>query len=428
MSSPARQSMPEQPSADGAKVLPVPITVAGEPGGLIAGTREYRRANLALFFAGFSTFSLMYCAQPLMPIFSTYFGVSPAQSSFSLSLTTGLLALSIFIVGINAQRLARKPLMAISLAVSAGLTLIAALMPDWHHLLILRALLGIALGGVPAVAMAYLAEEVHPDGLGLAMGLYVGGTAFGGMAGRVLTGLFADFYSWRVAMGAIGVTGLLAAGVFIMLLPKSVRFVPSTTATLRSVANDLLGHLRHGALLGLFAISFLLMGGFVSIYNYAGYRLLAPPYNLSQAVVGAIFAVYLVGIVASAWFGRLADRHGRIRMLALGLTLMLAGTLTTLAHNLYWIVFGIALLTFGFFAAHAVASGTVGKLARGAKVQAASLYLLAYYLGSSMLGSVGGSFWSHAGWPGVVAMVSTALLIALLICYSLAGVAPPNRR
>ncbi|HEY4071761.1 MAG TPA: MFS transporter [Herbaspirillum sp.] len=402
--------------------------VSPQATGLVSGTGQYRRANWALFCAGFSTFSLLYCAQPLLPIFSTYFGVSPAHSSFSVSLTTGLLALSILIVGANAQRLPRKGLMGLSLLVSAVLTVLASTMPDWSHLLLLRALLGIALGGVPAVAMAYLAEEVHPDSLGLAMGLYVGGNAFGGMGGRVITGLIADFTSWRVAMAAIGVIGLIAAGLFMVLLPKSVRFVPHKTANLRSVSKGLTGHLTHGALLGLFAIAFLLMGGFVTIYNYAGYRLQAPPYNMSQALVGAIFTVYLVGIVASAWFGRLADRHGRIKMLTIGIALMLAGTLITLAHAVVWIVIGIAVLTFGFFAAHAVASGTVGQLARGNKAQAASLYLLAYYLGSSVLGSAGGSIFSYAGWGGVTAMVCAAQLIGLLICYRLAAAVPAPAR
>jgi YNFM family putative membrane transporter len=389
--------------------------------GLIAGTSAYRRANWALFCAGFSTFSLMYCAQPLLPVFAAHFGVSPAQSSLALSLTTGMLALSIIVVGVNAQRLPRKPLMAISLFASAVLTLAAAAMPDWSHLLVLRALVGIALGGVPAVAMAYLAEEVHPNSLGLAMGLYIAGSAFGGMAGRVITGLFADFYSWRVAMAAIGTAGLISAALFTALLPKSVRFLPSATATWRSARDDLGGHLKHGALLCLFALGFLLMGGFVTVYNYAGFRLMAPPYMMNQSLVGAIFTVYLVGIVASAWFGRLADRYSRIGMLTLGILLMLAGALMTLMQPVFWIVLGVAVLTFGFFAAHSIASGTVGKLARGAKAQAASLYLLAYYLGSSVLGSVGGNIWSHGGWPGVIAMVCAVLTIALWVCYRLAG-------
>ena len=394
-------------------------SVSTGPSFLTPGSTAFRCANFALFCAGFSTFSLLYCVQPLLPLFSSYFHVSPAQSSLSLSCTTFLLALSILAVGLRAERFSRKQLMACSLLASSALTLIAACLPNWGAMLLTRSLLGIALGGVPAVAMAYLAEEMHPDGLGLAMGLYIGGTAFGGMAGRFITGLVADFFSWRAAMGTIGVLGLLSAGLFVRYLPKSSQFRPRRGTALNGVRTAFMQHLRDRRLLGLFGLGFVLMGGFVTTYNYAGYRLMAAPYHLSQSAVGAIFIVYLVGIVASAWFGRLADRHGRVNMLTIAVALMLCGALLTLAHPLSIIVIGITLLTFGFFAGHSVASGTVGRLAGSAKALAASLYLLAYYLGSSVMGSTGGMLWSHAGWPGVVAFVGTALAAGLVVCLRL---------
>src|SRR5665647_3875680 len=37
--------------------------------------------------------------------------------------------------------------------------------------------------GLPAVAMAYVAEEFHPSGMGGVMGLYISGTGLGGMTG-----------------------------------------------------------------------------------------------------------------------------------------------------------------------------------------------------------------------------------------------------
>jgi len=43
--------------------------------------------------------------------------------------------------------------------------------------LLTRFLIGIAAAGIPAVAMAYIAEEVHGDSIGGAMGLYIGGGA-----------------------------------------------------------------------------------------------------------------------------------------------------------------------------------------------------------------------------------------------------------
>lgn len=379
------------------------------------GTAAFRRANWALFAAGFSTFSLMYCVQPLLPLFADHFNVSPAQSSLSLSLTTGLLALAIFLVGFWSSRLPRKSVMAASLFASGVLTLAVAATPDWHALLAVRALQGLVLGGVPAVAMAYLAEEVSSADLGFAMGLYIGGSAFGGMMGRVITGLVADHSDWRVALVVVGVVGVLSAVLFVLALPASRHFKPQKGGGWAAARQGFATHLVDPNLLSLFALGFLLMGGFVTVYNYAGFRLMAPPYLLSQTLISAIFTVYLVGIFASALFGRLADRYGRGAMLCTGVGTMLVGLLLTVAANLVIMVAGVVVLTFGFFAAHSVASGWVGRLARGYKAQAASLYLLAYYLGSSVLGSVGGKCWEWAGWGGVVGLIGAFLVLSVVL-------------
>jgi MFS transporter, YNFM family, putative membrane transport protein len=377
------------------------------------GSRAYWRAALALLFAGYATFSLLYCVQPLLPEFTKSFGVTPAVSALAVSVSTAALAIAIFIAGFVSESWSRHRLMTLSLLGSSVMTLAAALLPDWHSLLIVRALAGFALGGVPAVAMAYLAEEVHPEGLGLAMGLYVGGTAIGGMAGRVISGILADFFGWRVAIGGIGVLGLLATLAFRALLPPSRRFRPRRGVGFHHHRRSLAGHLRHGGLPFLFLMGFVLMGSFVTLYNYVGYRLIGAPFRLSQTEIGAIFTVYLTGVVASPWSGKMADAFGRGRVLIASLLLMMLGIALTLSFSLPVIVAGIACLTFGFFAGHAVASGWVGRLAAQAKGQAAALYLLAYYIGSSLIGSYGGHFWTGYGWPGVAGLIGVLLLIGL---------------
>jgi YNFM family putative membrane transporter len=330
-----------------------------------------------------------------------------------------LLALSIFVAGLMSDSLSRKTLMTASLCASALLNLAAAAAPDWHTLLLVRALEGLALGGLPAVAMAYISEEVHPNGLGLAMGLYVSGTAFGGMAGRIVTGVVADAFSWRVALATIGVLGLLASVAFVLLLPPSRRFVPTRGRGLAEPRRALAVLLRQPGLPQLFALGFLFMGGFVTIYNYIGFRLLLPPYGLSQTAIGAIFTVYLVGMVASTWCGRLADRYGRARLVQAAVLLMAAGLTLMLAQSLACVIAGIVVLTFGFFAGHAVASGWVGQLAPRSKGLASSLYLLAYYLGSSLLGSLGGHFWAADGWLGVSMLVAVLLACAWALALDL---------
>jgi YNFM family putative membrane transporter len=166
----------------------------------------------------------------------------------------------------------------------------------------------------------------------------------------------------------------------------------------------------------LFAEAFLLMGGFVSVYNYIAYRLLAPPYSLSQAAAGLIFLVYPVGVVSSAVLGSLALRLGRRVVMGASILLMAAGLLITLAAPVWAMVLGVAGVTAGFFGAHSVASAWVGDRAEGARAQASALYLLAYYVGSSVLGSATGFVWARAGWPGVVAAVGVFTLVAFGIC------------
>jgi YNFM family putative membrane transporter len=60
-----------------------------------------------------------------------------------------------------------------SICGAALLNLVSSVAPTWEVLLVVRSLEGLVLGGVPAVAMAYLSEEIPPDRLGRAMGLYV---------------------------------------------------------------------------------------------------------------------------------------------------------------------------------------------------------------------------------------------------------------
>lgn len=375
---------------------------------------EVSRITFALFLAGFATFSLLYCVQPLLPVFTRSFGVTPAASSLSLSLSTGFLAFAIFLAAPVSEGLGRRGLMFTSLTLAAALNIAAALAPDWRLLLIARAAEGIALGGIPAVAMTYLAEEMPAARLGLAMGIYIAGNAFGGMCGRVGAGILAEHSSWRVAMGVTGAIGLAAAAGFLLLLPPSRNFTPQRGFRpghhLRAWGN----HFRNPALPMLFAIGFLAMGAFVTIYNYAGFRLMAPPYRLSQTQLGLIFAVYVFGIAASSLAGALADKAGRFPTLVGGICITVLGVLLTALHALPLLVLGIIALTIGFFATHSVASSWVGRLADGNKGHASALYLLAYYLGSSVAGSAGGWFWAHGGWNAVT--LFTLALLALALC------------
>ncbi len=394
-----------------------------QPAYIEKGTRLFRRTNWALFAGGFATIALLYCEQPMLPEYSAAIALSAAQSSLALSISTVTLAVGLLFTGPLSDAVGRKPVMVAALLAAALCTLLAPLMPSWETLLLMRALVGLALSGLVAVAMSYLSEEIHPPHLGLAMGLYISGNALGGMSGRLLSGVLVDFVSWQAAVASLGLLGLGAALLFWRLLPDSRHFRP-TPLSLANLAEGLRLHFSDRGLPWLFLEAFLLMGGFVTLFNYIGYRLLEAPYGMSQAFVGLLSVVYLSGTYSSTQAGVLADRLGRHRVFWPAILLMLAGALLTLAGPLLLVLGGMLLFAFGFFAAHSLASSWVGRRALRARGQASSLYLFSYYLGSSVAGTAGGFFWAHAGWNGVAGFIAALLGVALLVALHLSRLPP----
>lgn len=401
---------------DELSVKPVSATTPSE--WIERGSPQFMRVTLALFSAGLATFALLYCVQPILPVLSQQFGVSPAESSISLSLSTGLMALGLLFTGPISDAVGRKSVMVTALMLAAICTLISATMTSWQGILLMRALIGLSLSGVAAVGMTYLSEEIHPRVIAFSMGLYISGNSIGGMSGRLLTGVLTDFFSWRVAVGVIGCFSLAGALMFWKILPASRHFRPASLRP-RSLLINFRLHWRDKGLPFLFAEGFLLMGAFVTLFNYIGYRLLSAPWSLSQAVVGLLSVVYLTGSWSSPKAGAMTSRFGRGPVMIGATAIMLAGLLLTAFNSLWVILPGMMLFTAGFFAAHSVASGWIGPRARRAKGQASSLYLFSYYVGSSVAGTLGGVFWHNYGWMGVTAFISVLLLLALFVGWRL---------
>lgn len=411
---PASSTAPPLQGADAPDALPAPL----EP-----GSPAHRAARWALFVGGFATFGMFYGPQPLLPLFGSTFGLDAAQASEVLSATAGAMALGLIPAGFLAQRYGPKPVMLAAIVLGALCSLLCAVAPSYGALVALRALLGLSLAGLPALSSAWLAEEVDPRALGQSVGLIIAGNAAGGMSSRLVCGLLADHVGWRGALAGLGLLGVLAAFEFWRSLPPSRRHRPRALHPRHALA-DLRAVVGEPGAKPLFALALLLMGSFVSFYNYLGFRLVQAPFSLSHATIGAVFLLYVVGMLSSPWAGRRADRRGSARVLAEMLGLCAAGLLLTLSNALAVIIAGVALFTFGFFAAHSVASSWVGRRARHSKSLASATYLTTYYLGASSMGWLGGLAWQAGAWNGVLGFLAVSWLGCAALAWHLARRAP----
>ncbi|MEY9967354.1 YNFM family putative membrane transporter [Streptacidiphilus sp. MAP12-16] len=384
----------------------------------LPGSRGLRRTQLALFGAGLATFLLLYSTQALLPALSADLRLTPGQASLTVSAAAIGLALAVIPISALSEKYGRTAVMTASVFSAAAIALILPLAPDLTTLTALRALQGVALAGLPATAMAYLAEEVHPTALASAMGLYVAGNSIGGMSGRLVSGVIAGSFGWRWGLAAVAVLSLLCAVAFRVLIPRAQYFrrgPVNPAALLRTVTSHL-----HNPLLGrLFALGLLFMTVFGAVYTVMGYRLVAAPFNLPQGLASSIFAVYLVGTFASAASARVTGRFGRRGTLYLAIGTTTAGLLLTLPDSLPTALLGLVLITAGFFTGHCVASASVGRTATHGRAQASALYLAAYYLGNSLGGTLGANAYHSGGWNGTVLVALAAM--ALAACVTLYG-------
>ncbi|PZF97023.1 MFS transporter [Micromonospora deserti] len=376
------------------------------------GDAGLTRVMVAMFAGGAAIFALLYGPQAVLPQLSSTFHVTPAGAGLAMSVTAAALAVAVIPASVLSQRWGRARVLVASVSLAALLGVLLPLSPTYGVLLGIRTLQGFAVAGMPAVAMAYLADEIHPSALVGAVGTFVAGNGVGGVAGRMLASAGASLSGWRFGLAAVGALSVAGAIVFALLVAR----LPNRPAT--PIARGALRrHLADPRLLRLYLTGFVLMGGFSTIYNYLTYRLVRPPFALAPAAAGLVFLAYVAGTAAAAVAGRLADRHGAPVVLRGAVLLAMVAAVTTLPNELPAVLTGLVLVTVGFFAAHVAASGWVARVADTARAQAAGMYLFAYYAGSSLGGWIGGLVFERTGWPATVAYVVAMFALALALSH-----------
>ncbi|MBF7052109.1 MFS transporter [Halomonas sp. KAO] len=359
------------------------------------------RATLALSLGSLLVFINLYAPQPLLPDLREAHGVSTMVVGLVMSVATLSLAASLLVFGPLSDAIGRAGIMRVTLLAAGGLSLALALAPSFEILLVLRLLQGFVLGGLPAVAIAWMGDEFEPEAMLAAVGLYIGANTLGGISGRVVGGGMAELGGSAAAFLAVGLITLVGVAVFWRLLPPARGFTPRRFELSGALA-DLRAHLGNPLLLSAYLLGGLNFLIFINQYSYITFRMAAPPFNLGSTLLGLIFLTYLGGTLGSSLSGRLVRHLSQPACMMMGIAIFMAGTLVTLADSLLLILLGLTLNAFGFFVAHSMASSWVGRHARQARGSASALYLVFYYTGASLGVFWLEPFWNLYGWRGVV--------------------------
>lgn len=385
-----------------------------------SGSKQFWRATIALCIGSFMIFANVYVTQPILPELQREFGLTTLEVSWSFTITTLMLGLSLLLYGPLSDALGRRSLMLLSMAGVCLCTLLLSQADSFASLVILRGVQGLFLGGLPAIAIAYMGDEYSRKALLLAVGLYISGNSIGGISGRLIGGFVGEWLGWADLFLMMGVVSVVCFILFWWLLPTSKQFT-AQPLHLPTMLSRLKGHLLNPLLLLVYLIGGLNFFIFINQYSYITFVLSDAPYHLSPIWLGLLFLTYLTGTVGSTLSGRIAQRVGQLNCIKAGIVILMSGSLLTLSDSLPLIVLGFFINSFGFFFAHSSASSWVSHQAIYARASASSLYLVFYYLGASSGGFYLDPFWQWLGWEGVVLGSIIVLLLTLSLTLALSS-------
>ena len=381
-------------------------------------TAAYRRASFALALGSFLVFCNLYMFQPMLPLMAEKFNASAIEINWLLASCTLMLALTLVPWAVGSEIIGRRKVMMLSLFL-LPFTGMAMLLTDSLIMLTLtRGIMGIALAGFAAVAVAYMAEEFTPKAFMIAVGGYISANSLGGIAGRLYGGFATEYWGWNIAVIGMAIASLVGALLVSRLLPEQQFFTPKR-GQFRNHNKGVIGHLKQRELWLAMLIGGLNFALIVNLYTVMGFRLIAPPYSLSISLTSMIFLCYLSGTISAKLSGRWSLHYSPIKGMVLGTTVSAIGMWIAVYDSLYAMVFGLLLIGSGAFFTHSLAYAWVSQKAKVAKATATALYLVHYYIGGSLGGFYLIACWQYSAWYGVLAGGMVLYGLIYLLCWRL---------
>ena len=353
--------------------------------------------SVCVFLSGFSCFAQLYYFQPLLPDLAKGFSLTASHSSLAISFSTLGMVIGLFTAMFIADRIPRKQLISWALLSSSIFSVISSFSTSFFFFLVLlSAAKGFLLSGATSVSLAYISEEVLPQNKGKITGLYIAGNALGGMAGRVISSYISEEYSWRIASVSIGILCAFFALLFLFFSPMSTNFIPKKE-NFKSLITENIKFITVKELVPFYIIGSLMLGIFVSLYNYLGFYLVKEPFNFSPNLIHYIYLMYLFGIFGSVATAKLTYYFNPVQVLKTTILISIPGIGLMYITDFWIVTLGFAILTFDFFVIHVICNRIVSEYNVMKRSVTISIYLLAYYLGSSFWGSATGIVFRQMG-------------------------------
>lgn len=317
------------------------------------------RILLLLLAAGMFTHIMDFMiVMPLGPHLMEIFDITPRQFSLlvaSYTITAGVFG---FLMSFWIDRYDRKKsFLFVYMGFSLG-TLACAFAPSYGVLLFTRSLTGAFGGVIGALALSIVSDAIPLERRARGIGTVMASFGVASVLG-VPFGLFvASKFSWHAPFLFLGILSLVINGLVVIYMKPMTAHIKGVHASPVEVLTRIFG--RPNARLGLTFTSVLMLGHFTIIPFVAPYMVGNVGFTNDQLAY-----IYLVGglctMFFSPWVGRMADRHGRLKIFTIfgSLVIIPIVVITNLAPVPLWLALIVTAVFFIFSNGRMVPSTTM---------------------------------------------------------------------
>jgi predicted MFS family arabinose efflux permease len=371
------------------------------------------RRSVVIALTAFLTVVDLFAVQAILPTLTRAYGVSPSAMGVAVNACTLGMAIGGLGVALVSSRLDRRIGVFGCLFALAVPTAALAWAPDLASFAALRVVQGVFMAAAFTLTLAHLGEQCGAADAAGAFAAYITGNVASNLVGRLVSAGLADHHG--LTANFLGFALLNLAGAALVFLTLSATRPMAAMGPARPALASWREHAREPALLASFAIGFCILFAFIGTFTYVNFVLARPPLSLGAMTLGLVYFVFLPSIATTPLAGRAVARWGTRKAIVAAFAVALAGLPPLLSASLPAVLAGMVMVAVGTFLAQAIATGFVGRAARGDRGSASGLYLASYFLGGMAGAAVLGQAFDHLGWPATVAGIALALVAALIL-------------
>jgi predicted MFS family arabinose efflux permease len=309
--------------------------------------------------------------------------------------------------------LERRTLIVVQFLLLALALVGAAIAPDAFTLIAAS----LAVGATATVAQQIVPFAAHlatPQRRGAIVGTVMAGLLSGILLSRTLAGYVATHAGWREMFWLSAPVALVTAAWMASVLPRHrPDSVLSYPRLMRSLAHLWVEfpELRVAAL-----TQALIFAAFSAFWSMLALRLQQPPLSMGADIAGLFGIVGAVGILVAPLAGRIADKHGPYRVIAISAVLALVSWLVFgLWTALPGLIVGVIILDFAAQSALISNQTVIFALRPEARARLNTVFMSAMFLGGATGSAAAAQAWEAGGWGAVSALGAACGAAATLL-------------